>query len=237
MILVEQTDSQGLPQLANGSDEELIKEILSGKVPLFAVLVRRYNPRLFRIARSILGDDDEAEDAVQLSFVAAYRHLSSFRGDASFGTWLSRITVREALRRRGQQQRDRRIKEQLPERVSAPHEVDPEQAIQWSRVRKLIEDLVDNMPDEYRTVFVMRDVQQLSTRETAEALELSEEAVRVRLHRARARLRLHLKATMDLPPTELFEFGGDRCDAIVSRVWAAVGSTGDISVLWPPGES
>lgn len=220
MITVQQWDAQGLPQVAGGEDAELVRAILDGRPTLFAVLMRRHNARVFRAARSITRDDAEAEDVVQHTFLTAHGHLSDYRGDGSLGAWLARIAVREAVRRRKRAARDRDVAELVHLHEAArPPQSTPELESERRKVRALLESFVDGLPDTYRPVFVLRDVQELSTRETADALELSEEAVRVRLHRARTMLRERLAASLDVPPNQLFGFAGERCNRIVAAVW------------------
>lgn len=222
MVQAHTPDAHGLPTRSELDDAELVRGVLAGQRDLFAVLMRRHNPRMFRIARGITRTDADAQDAVQAAFLSAFRALSEFRGDARLSSWLSRIVVREALSRAAQQRRAlERTREVESEslRSLAPS---PETRVHWGRLRGVLEDLVDGLPDPQRVVFVMRDVQELSTQETAEALQITEEAVRVRLFRARQQLRREIEATLELPVTELFRFDGARCDRIVARVWAAL---------------
>lgn len=196
------------------SDEEVVRQVLAGDAARFEVLMRRHNQRLFRAARAILRDDAEAEDAVQQAYLSAYAKLASFRGEARFATWLTRIAVHEALRR---------VRKRPPLadlEVVEPVDVitSPEDATADRELRALLEGAVDALPESYRVVFVLRDVEEMSTRETADALELSEEAVRVRLHRARHALREWLYERADRLAGEAFHFAGERCDRIVRCV-------------------
>ena len=200
-------------------DERVVDEVLAGDPARFEVLMRRHNTRLFRTARAILRDDAEAEDAVQQAYLSAYEHLAQFDGRARVSTWLQRITVNEALRRRGRQ---RRLLDLEPAADPADPAPSPEVRAAEGELRGLLERVVDELPESYRVVFVLRDVQELSTRETAECLEMSEEAVRVRLHRARRALRDALEAKSDAIVGDLFGFAGERCDRIVQRVLAQI---------------
>jgi RNA polymerase sigma-70 factor (ECF subfamily) len=206
-------------------DEEVVARVLAGETALFEVLMRRHNRRLFRAARAIVKRDDEAEDVMQEAYTSAFRHLSSFGGRAQLSTWLTRIVVNEALlrlRREGRAVRldDAGIDE---ERMQDPKPT-PEGATSDAELRLLLEEAVDALPVGYRTVFVMRAVEELSVAETAEALELSDEAVRVRLHRARSMLRDELARKLDAVAPQAFDFHLSRCDRVVSAVLERIGA-------------
>ena len=203
------------------SDEDVVARVRSGDTAVFEILMRRYNQRLFRAARAILRDDADAEDAVQQAYLAAYAHLDQFAGTARFSTWLTRIAIREALgklrtrKRRGEVELDVQQEETMMK--DEPDE-SPEQYANRRELSGILEAAVDGLPEIYRVVFMMREVEQLSTQETADVLELSEDAVKVRLHRARGMLRDSLMSRVDgaLPGT--FPFMGERCDRIVAAV-------------------
>lgn len=204
-------------------DDVIVARVLAGERPQFALLVRRHNQRLFRAARAILPDDGEAEDAVQQGYVHAFRHLDQFRGESSLATWLTRIVVRVALSR-GRARRRHAESGALDEtdeqlRDAAPSPEDEAAAHQLGR---LLERHIDALPDNYRTVVMLRDVEELPTAETAACLGISEEAVRVRLHRARQLLRESLSGTLGAAAAHAFRFAGERCDRIVRDVMAAV---------------
>jgi len=213
------------PELAadSATDASVVTEVLGGRPERFEVLMRRYNERLFRVARAILREDAEAEDAVQQAYLSAYEHLAGFDGRATFGAWLTRITVNEALKRRRRQARARPMAV-VPETPPAGA-AEPERAADRARLRGLLERTVDTLPDTYRLVFVLRDVQELSTREAAASLDISEEAVRVRLHRARRALREAIELETDGMLPDLFGFAGERCDRMVRRFLGAVSPT------------
>ncbi len=199
-----------LPREDPAPDEELVRRILAGEQALYAVLMRRYNQRLYRAVRAIIRQDHEAEDVVQHAYVAAYHNLGQFRGDAKFSTWLTRIAVNEALGRirksgRGEIQ------------VVMEMEPTPEEHAYRREIGELLEHHIDGLPESMRVVFVMRDVEELNTAETAECLGISEEAVRVRLHRARTLLQEQLSRVIESAP-EAFRFDGARCDRIVVGV-------------------
>ena len=202
-------------------DEELVSRIRTGDLRLFEELMRRYNQRLYRVARAIVKDEDEAEDVMQQAYIQAYLHLDQFSGRSQLATWLTRIAIREALGRRRKRREDqwpagRDEDRMLP--VNAPDSPDPERLAYAAEIRTLLESSIDALPDTYRLVFVCREVEGLSTSETADALELGEEAVKTRLHRARGMLRRELFARAGSASMEAFTFYRPRCDRVVRRV-------------------
>lgn len=209
------------------SDEVVVDEIRAGDASRFEILMRRHNQRLFRTARAILRDDAEAEDAVQQAYLAAYDRLHQFRGDARFSTWLTRIAVHEALRRARKQGRlaDLDVLEGgARDDTLLPPVRSPEDAAADGELRAVLEEAIDALPESYRVIFVLREVEELSTRETADCLQMTEEAVRVRLHRARKALREWLYERADRLAGEAFHFAGERCDRIVQHVMERVAS-------------
>jgi RNA polymerase sigma-70 factor, ECF subfamily len=193
--------------------------------PAFEQLMRQYNQRLFRVARSILKDDADAEDALQDAYVQAYRKLGGFRGEAELSTWLTRIVINEALMRVRKRRRDQNVVS-FSERADAAPALDvaddtaesPSDAALRGEVRKVLEKRIDELPAAFRTVFVMREVEDMTARETAEALGIPEGTVRTRLFRARAMLREALDRDVDTARGGVFGFDGARCDRIVSSV-------------------
>jgi RNA polymerase sigma-70 factor, ECF subfamily len=206
------------------TDEDVVARVRGGDQPLFEIVMRRYNQRLFRAARAILRNDADAEDAVQQAYLAAYAHLDQFAGTARFSTWLTRIAIREALgrlrtrKRRGEVEFDGGAEETMTNDDASDDS--PETRAQRRELGGILEAAVDALPEIYRVVFMMREVEQLSTQETADVLELSEDAVKVRLHRARGMLRDGLFAQVDQSLHETFPFLGARCDRIVAAVLA-----------------
>lgn len=206
-------------------DEEVVRRVRAGETALFEILMRRYNPRLFRTARAILRDEAEAEDVMQQAYVNAYLHLDQFAGRASFGTWLTRIAVHEALARLRRRARGRETvamsedpdREASTLRSKAP---DPEQAAVAGEMRRLLESAIDALPRRYRAVFVLREVEGLSTSETAESLGIREETAKTRLHRARLMLREQLYHRAGLVAADAFPFHLSRCDRVVAGVFA-----------------
>jgi RNA polymerase sigma-70 factor (ECF subfamily) len=209
------------------SDEEVVARVLAGETAMFEIVMRRHNQRLYRVARSILRNDTEAEDVMQGAYVRAYEHLNQFAGRAKFSTWLTRIAVREALAR---QRRGNRYQEFEPmsELEGDPMDrfaslaLNPEQQASNSEVRRLLAEAVEKLPDAYRTIFMLRDVEEMSTTDAADVLEISEENVKARLHRARALLRESLYARAGMERKVVFNFHAVRCDRVVKNVFERI---------------
>ena len=211
------------PDAAN--DDSLVRDVRRGSPTAFGAMMRRYNRRLYRTARAILKDDSLAEDALQEAYLAAFRHMDEFRGDAALGTWLTRIVVNQALQALRRTRRDRVV---VPfEESDAQHEAlnvadspdtGPENMLLRAQTRRLIERNIDSLPEVYRTVFVLREVEELTVEETAAALDIPAATVRTRLFRAKARLRESLAQQMDVATQDAFGFDGERCDRIVRNV-------------------
>jgi RNA polymerase sigma-70 factor (ECF subfamily) len=213
-------------------DEDLARRIARCDQVAFETLMRRHNGRLFRVARAILKDDAEAEDALQDAYLETYRHIGEFRGASRLGTWLTRIVVNQALMRLRKQKRDRVV---VPfgdpaTADSAPAETDvaadttesPSSAVIRSEIRRILERRIDELPVAFRAVFVMRDVEDMTVEETAECLAIPPATVRTRLFRARALLRAALARDLDTATLDVFGFAGARCDRIVAGVLARV---------------
>ena len=203
------------------SDEEVVVRVLAGETGLFEVLMRRHNEQVYRAARAILRDDREAEDVMQEAYVNAYAHLSQFDGRARFSTWLTKIAVYEALgraRRRGRYETldDTAVETFMP-LTSAP---DPERQAFGREIGGLIESAIDTLGDGYREVFMLRQVQGLSTAETAQILGVSEDVVKTRFSRARQALQRELLARTGAATPSAFTFGQGRCDRVVAAVMA-----------------
>ena len=201
------------------SDEEVVRRVLAGETALFEVIMRRYNQRLYRAARAITRDDSQAEEVMQSAYVRAYEHLDQFAGRASFGAWLTRIAVNEALARLRDAHRFSETEgEGDPmDRFASPSR-DPEQTAANSELSRLLETLIEALPDALRSVFVLREVEGMSTSEAAAALDITEESVRVRLFRARATLRDSLASYATREQRGLFAFHAVRCDRVVRHV-------------------
>ena len=203
------------------TDEQVVAEVAAGHTALFEVLMRRHNERVYRAARAIVHDEREAEDVMQQAYVNAYAHLRQFDRRAKFSTWLTRIAINEALAR---VRKARKLSpfddDEDAGRMASPAPPDPERMAFSAELRGLLELAVDALPDSSRAVFVLRQVEGLSTAETAEALELSEDVVRTRLSRARAAIRRDLYERAGLAASEAFRFLQPRCDRVVAAVFA-----------------
>jgi RNA polymerase sigma-70 factor (ECF subfamily) len=194
------------------ADEDVVRRVLDGETALFELLVRRYNQRLFRATRAILGSDEAAEDAMQEAYLRAFAKLDQFAGEARFSTWLTKIAVYEALGRL----RRAKLQEELSE---AMHNSDnPERTAYGRELQSAIEKAVDTLPPLYRSVFVMREVEELNVAETADCLGITPETVKTRLHRARALLRSRLEHAIGSAAPDAFSYLGSRCDRMTAGV-------------------
>jgi RNA polymerase sigma-70 factor (ECF subfamily) len=203
------------------TDEQVIERVLAGDVQLFELIMRRYNERLYRAIRSILRDEVESEDAMQAAYLHAYQHLRDFAGRSAFSTWLTRIAIHEALARRRRGLRTVALQE---EPVMTSPLRSPEDRAGDDEHRRLLAAAIDALPEHFRTVFVLRQVQELSVEETARCLDLRQETVKTRLHRARALLRRTLLEQMDPGLPAALPFEAPRCDRVVAAVLARIGA-------------
>jgi RNA polymerase sigma-70 factor, ECF subfamily len=207
-------------------DEEVVNRVLAGEVELFEILMRRYNQRLYRVSRIILRDDAEAEDVMQDAYVRAYEHLHQFAGKAAFSTWLTRIAIHEALARKRRRGRQEEL-DALPMngesmsilKSSGPS---PEDGTAASQARELLETAIERLPETYRTIVVMREVEEMSVADTAASLGVTEAVVKTRLHRAHAMLRKELYARAKGRATDLYQFHAVRCDRVVKNVFERI---------------
>jgi RNA polymerase sigma-70 factor (ECF subfamily) len=217
------------PHYASLAEAELIAFARQGHREAFRVIMQRCNQRLFRVARSVMRDDSEAEDVLQEAYVRAFSALDGFRGEAGILTWLTRITLNEA---RGRLRRRRNMVDlseieaaqsgmgQVVVFPAASMSADPEADAARAEMRRLLENAVDELPDAFRTVFIMRDVDECSIEETAVNLGLKPETVKTRLHRARRQLRKSLDEKLSASMAGAFPFLGARCQAMTERVLA-----------------
>ena len=228
-----QTLALAATELGALDDGTLVERARNRDGAAVRLIMQRHNRRLFRVARSVLNDDAEAEDVVQEAYVRAFTHLDGFRGEAQLSTWLTRIALNEALgrlrRRRtmvGLKDIDA-IDDQGEARViylpSARQDNDPEAAAAQAQVRRLLERAVDELPDSFRMVFVLRDIEEMSTEETASHLGLRPETVKTRLHRARRLLRQSLDRTLSSAVSDTFPCAGVRCSRITEAVLTRLG--------------
>ena len=206
-------------------DDALIRRVLAGETACFETLMRRHNERIYRTVRAVLGDDADVEDVMQQAYVSAYQHLGGFEGRARFSTWMTRIAINEAYARLRKRARVEPAPwEDDPAMGDEPEAAGPtpEQIAANMEIQVLLERAVDTLSVPNRTVFMLRSVQGLSTAETAASLEISEEAVKTRLHRANEALRQWLAAQMGGAVQEAFRFYRPRCNVVVARVMARI---------------
>jgi RNA polymerase sigma-70 factor (ECF subfamily) len=219
-------------QMSILSDADLVPLAKMGDEPAIRTIVQRHNQRLFRTARAIVRNDAEAEDVVQAAYVKAFTNLATFRGDAQLSTWLTRITLNEALSRVRARKNTTGLEEiemqttarcgevlQFPSFLSA---TDPETELARSQARHLLENAVDELPDDFRAVFVLRDIEGMSTDEAASYLGIRPETAKSRLHRARKMMRQSIEKQLSGAFSALFPFDGARCAFMAERVIAAV---------------
>jgi len=204
-------------------DETVIGRVKQGEIALFEIVMRRYNQRLYRIIRSILGTDSDVEDVLQEAYMKAYGHLGQFEGRSSFATWLTKIAVYEAMARVRRGRRFQPLAVATGDDESPVEELrsslpDPEQNAAQHELMRLIEEAVDHLPDSFREVFVMREIEQMSQAETAECLGLKEETVKTRLHRARGHIESYLLERAGQGIRTAYSFGDSRCTRIVTIV-------------------
>jgi RNA polymerase sigma-70 factor (ECF subfamily) len=203
------------------TDEQVIARVLGGDVPVFELLMRRHNERIYRSVRSILKDEAEAEDAMQAAYLHAYANLREFAARSSFITWLTRIAIHEALARHKRQIRVAPDDGTAAGNIRTPGR-NPEEETLDKEHRAILTRAIDELPEHYRTVFVLRQVQELSVEETAQCLGIKEDTVKTRLHRARALLRRTLLEQLEPAAGEAMPFHAPRCDRVVAAVLMAI---------------
>jgi RNA polymerase sigma-70 factor (ECF subfamily) len=218
-------------------DSELVRRVAAHDHEAFRVLMKRHNQMLYRAARSILKNEAEAEDAVQEAYMQAYRAMGDFRGDAKVSTWLVRIVVNESITRLHKHARRAEVirlegdgldqdQHSSEDSMNQSPPEQPELAAVRSETRRLLEAKIDELPDAFRTVFVLRAVEEFSVEEAAEALDIPEATVRSRFFRARGLLRESLSREIDLAHSNAFGFAGARCDRIIANVMARLAEDG-----------
>jgi RNA polymerase sigma-70 factor (ECF subfamily) len=215
------------------NDDELVDLARTGQAGAFRAIMQRHNRRLYRVARGVLGDDAEAEDVVQETYVKAFQNLVGFRAEASLPTWLTRIAINEALGRKRKrrpvvdlhsldlinEQGEARVLIFPGVRVGANPEADAERA----EIRRLLEHAIDELPEIFRVVFVMREIEQMSIEETASQLDILPDTVKTRLHRARRLLREALQDRLGAALQDTFPFDGERCERMTNAVLNRMG--------------
>lgn len=219
------------------SEMDLVSRIGQGDHVAFEAMMRQYNRRLYRVARAILNDDAAAEEVLQDGYLLAYRHIAKFEGKSKLSTWLTRIVINEALQRRRKDRRDHVVvpfaavddgEEKMTMAADTKAET-PEKATLRAEMRRLLEREISNLPVAFRTVFILREVEDMTVEETAECLDLPEATVRTRLFRAKSQLRESLAREADLATADTFDFDGERCERIVRGVLARVSAVTDQS--------
>lgn len=215
-------------RMSPDSDADVVQRVLHGDIGQFEILMRRYNNRLFRIARGVINEQDEAMDVVQESWIAAYNSLDTFRVPQGFGAWVSRITHNNALMRLRRQTRiDYHEEDELEQAyvdTDSNYIPGPAEQLTQRELGTALESAVNNLPVKYRSVFVLRAVQQLSTKETADSLDLKESAVKQRYLRAKRMLQTEsgLLNQIESSGVTIWDFAGERCDQIVMGVFASI---------------
>ena len=215
-------------------DDELVRRALQRDGGAFRTIMQKYNRRLYRIARSILRNDSEAEDVVQEAYVSAFTHLKSFRGDSSLPTWLARITMNEALGRLRAERSTVDIETFEAHRTAAEiiqfpltsNAEDPERTMAQRQILQLVEQATDKLPEAYRIVFITRVIEGMSVEETAEILGIRPETVKTRLHRARRLVREQLDRQIGPVLMDAFPFAGRRCERMTVAVLGRLGLSG-----------
>ncbi len=202
-------------------DNDIINEILNGDKERYALLMRKYNQRLYRIGRGYLNDEAEIEDCMQEAYIKGYQNLVKFEKRSQFSTWITRILINECLQRLKKKQRVLTYdNEETADLMNYTDKRNPETVSLNKELRSLLETTIDQLPEKYRTIFIMREVEKMSINQTCEALEISESNVKVRLNRAKEMLRTSLMDTYTAG--NLYEFNLIRCDRIAANVLARI---------------
>jgi len=224
-------DTTSLASAAALTDGEIVRRVRAGESALFEILMRRHNQRIYRAARAVIKDEDEVEDVMQQAYINAFTHLHQFEERSQFSTWLTRIALNEAFGRR-RKLRQTSSMSGLPsgadedqgefmEPITSP-QPDPERQAYAQELHRVLEEAVDSLPETYRAVFMLRDVEGLSTSETGTGLGLGDDVVKTRLHRARAMVRRTITARLGEVATTAFPFHAPRCDRVVAAVMAKI---------------
>jgi RNA polymerase sigma-70 factor (ECF subfamily) len=211
-------------------DAEIVRRVRAGDSALFEILMRRHNQRVYRVVRAVLKDEADVEDVMQQAYINAFTHLHQFEERSQFSTWLIRIALHEAFGRRRQAQRSESAtargrssvdgdRGELMDTLTSP-EADPERQAYVHELHRVLEAAMDTLPEAYRTVLMLRDIEGLSTSETAEGLGIGDEAVKTRLHRARSMIRRAVSMRIGEVAAGAFQFHAPRCDRVVSAVLA-----------------
>jgi RNA polymerase sigma-70 factor (ECF subfamily) len=216
------------------TDAALVRRVLARDAEAFRAIMQRYNRRLYRIARSVLRNNSEAEDVVQETYISAFTHLSSYRGESSLAAWLSRITMNEALGRLRQRRPtmdiaafdETRTEAEIIRFPLSTQNDDPERTMAQRQLLQLVEQATDDLPEVYRLVFVARVIEGMSVEETADLLRIKPETVKTRLHRARQLVRDQLNKQIGPVLMDAFPFAGRRCERMTDTVMKRLGLSG-----------
>jgi len=218
---------RSVAQQPDPTDEVLVERARARDAAAFELLMRRHNQRVYRVVRSVLRDSSEIEDVIQQAYVQAFLHLDQFEGDARWSTWVCRIAVNEALarlRQRGRFVSIEALSEGAMANVSKVSTDDPERATAGRELGRMVEQAIDELPDIYRSVLIMREVEGMSTGEAAAVLDVEPEVIKTRLHRARAALRDAMEDRVGEQMKSTYTFGNERCDRVVAAVLARLSS-------------
>jgi RNA polymerase sigma-70 factor (ECF subfamily) len=206
------------------TDDALVMRARAHDATAFELLMRRHNQRVYRVVRSVLRDQDEIEDVIQQAYLQAFTHLEQFAGAAAWSTWVSRIAINEALarlRQRGQFVSMEHVSEDdMANLPSASPPADPERTAAGHEIGRMLEQAVEGLPEIYRAVLIMREIEGMSTTETASVLSVEPEVVKTRLHRARAAMRIAIERRVGEQMKTAYPFGNERCDHVVAAVLA-----------------
>jgi RNA polymerase sigma factor (sigma-70 family) len=212
------------------TDDELVEQIKAGEVALFAVLMKRHNQKLYRVARGMGVPNEECDDIIQQTYIQAYLKMPQFRGESAFTTWLTRIHINQSLmflrKQRPSVSEDGALEGMEADALVSPTSekpATPESEMIKRELRTVLEQAIEQLPDDHRVVYIMREVEEMSVKEIASALGITESNVKVRMHRARKLLQDQLRSYLE--PSEIFEFGSSRCDTIVAQVLEAIEQT------------
>jgi RNA polymerase sigma-70 factor (ECF subfamily) len=210
------------------SDQAIVDRVRAGDTAVYEILVRRHNQRLYRTIRAILRSDRDVEDVMQQAYVDAYLHLDQFRGQAQFATWLTRIAVNRAIRAGHGDRRLDLVSNDVD--LALAHTpaagLDPERSMYGHELKDVLQAVIDELPDPFRVVFVLREVEGLSTADTAASLSINEDTVKTRLHRAKRLLRDRIESRLGPAARQAYPFHLSRCDRVVARVMQKIGVPG-----------
>src|SRR5262245_36257453 len=208
------------------TDEHLVDRARTGDSAAFELLMRRHNQRVYRVVRSVLRDSDDIEDVIQQAYVQAFLHLDQFGGNARWSTWLCRIAINEALarlRQRGRFVSIEAVSEEAMANLAKVSSGDPERSAAGREFGQLVEQAIDGLPEIYRSVLILREVEGMTTEEAASVLDVQVDVIKTRLHRARASLREAIEDRIGEQMQNAYTFGNERCDRVVAAVLARLG--------------